>query len=275
MYNDRGILTIAYGKKYVNQAKYLSYSCMLHTADTLRAVITDSADELSRYYDIIVPFPEGKNPFFVKTTLYRYTPFKKTLYIDADSLVMNDIESFWDSLNHYPFVYNGNKETSGNWYFNINEMVKKINVPWIPVFNSGMFLFNNSNTSKEVFECANNLMINYKDTEIVFFRDKMLPDEPFFSITFAKLGIEPYNDHYRFSRSLIDANKINIDVIKGIAYYYKDNRPIFPLIVHFCGKFGNLIYIIQKIKLFFYFKISITNIIFKFAAHIRNKIKSN
>lgn len=275
MLNKKGIITIAVGKKHRKYAKYLSYSCMINSPNTLRSVITDLPDELAPFYDIVIPFPNNLNPFSLKTQLYRYTPFNKSIFIDSDSLIINNLEPFWEILNYNNFVYNGTLKTSGLWYFNIEKVINDYNLKWIPEFNSGMFLFDDSEISKLIFDFAFDSLINYNDNEIKFFRNNMLPDEPFFSLSLSKYKILPFNDFSRFSRTLIDSSEININVIKGIAYYYKDNKPVFPFIVHFCGRFGNINYFFQKIKLLLYFNFSITNMFINIIVFFRDKFKKN
>jgi len=63
MNNQRGILTIAIGKKYVHQAKYLALSAILHAPHLTRAMVTDCPDALRDYYDVCVPYnPEWAPP---------------------------------------------------------------------------------------------------------------------------------------------------------------------------------------------------------------------
>ena len=255
MLKSKGIITIAIGKKYAEQAKYLSLSCILNSPHTLRAVITDCPDILKNFYDYIIPYNESFGyPFLLKTCLYIHTPFERTLYIDSDSLVFNNIDSFFETLEFGDFIYNGNKHYSGIWYLDIKSIIEKLEIKWFPIFNSGMFLFNKSETAKNVFQTASAFMSKYSDSDISFFRNQMLPDEPFFAMAFAKLNINPHNDNNRFSRTLINAKNVRINILYGYASFIKENTPVFPLIVHFCGRFGNIFYIIQKIKLFFYFK---------------------
>jgi hypothetical protein len=271
---EKGILTIAIGKKYISQAKYLARSCMLHSPHTLRAVVTDNPKLLYAFYDILIPYnPDFGDPFTTKTCLYLYTPFEKTVFLDADSLVVNNIDSYWDALQHRSFAYNGKKIKNGFWYLDIARLINRLGVSWIPKFNSGMFIFDKTEKTKNIFETTYELMKTYTETEIAFFRENMLPDEPFFAMALAKLGEEPFEDYGRFSRTLIDAKKIHLSTLKGIAWYFKDERPVFPLVVHFCGRFGGLLYFLEKIKLFFYFAQPVKKCLFFILSGIRNILK--
>ncbi|MDR0556870.1 MAG: hypothetical protein LBG43_03225 [Treponema sp.] len=252
----KGVISIAVGKKYISQAKYLALSAILNAPHIMRAVVTDKPEALAEYYDIVIPYnAEYGDPFATKTRLHLYTPFEKTLYIDADSLIINNIDSYWEYLEDNSFVYNGSLLTEGEWYFNIKKTIRQIDIKWLPKFNSGMFLFKKSAVAKQIFDTAYDYLIhqNERGMSVDFFRGKMLPDEPFLAIALAKNNIAPVEDYRRFSRTLIDAGKIRLDVIKRFASFYKGGKFVFPLVVHFCGNFGNLFFLREKIKLFLYF----------------------
>jgi hypothetical protein len=258
----RGILTLAIGRKFAIQAKYLSLSCMLHAHHIPRAVITDCPRLLENYYDILIPYKsEYGNPFASKTRLHLYTPFDATLFLDADSLVIKNPGFCWEALDTASFVYTGKLLNSGTWYFNVEKTLEQTGFSWIPDFNSGMLLFKNDETCKSIFNTAFDFMNRAEEFGVSFFRDTMLPDEPFFALSFSKFGIRPYNDHGRFSRTLIGAERIQINTVKGIARFKKSGEQVFPMVVHFCGRLGNRIYRLEKIKLKFYF-FSLFNFVF-------------
>jgi hypothetical protein len=252
----KGLITIAVGKKYVLQAKYLAYSCLLNAPHILRSVITDNPEFLTPFYDIVIPFNrEYEDVFSLKTRLYLYTPFEKTLYLDADSLIINAIDSYWNALDDQAFAYEGALFDQGDWYFNIETVIKQLNIPWLPKFNSGMFLFDKSKKAKDIFDTAYYYFMNNKkeNLNIPFFRENMYPDEPFFAISFSKNDVKPVKDYGRFSRTLIDAKKIRINVVKRIACFTKQGVILTPFIVHFCGRFGGVFYFFEKLRLFLCF----------------------
>ncbi|MDR2314706.1 MAG: glycosyltransferase [Spirochaetaceae bacterium] len=252
--NTRGILTIAMGRKFVTQARYLSLSCMLHAPHVTRAVITDRPGLLKNYYDILLPYKSDYgNPFAAKVRLHLYTPFDETLFLDADSLLISSIDPCWEALENSSFVYTGRLLNGGTWYFDVEKTLEKTGFSWIPGFNSGMLLFKNNEAAGNIFDAAFDFMRRPQEFHIPFFRRDMLPDEPFFALSFAKFGVEPYNDYGRFSRTLIGAEQIRINVVRGVARFKKRGEPVFPLVVHFCGKLGNIAYLREKLRLRLHF----------------------
>jgi hypothetical protein len=256
MKEKKGLLTIGVGKKYAQDAKYLALSGILNSPHTLRAVITDFPELLAGYYDIVIPYTSNLgDPFSLKTRLATYTPFVNTLFVDADSLIISPIDPYWEFLSKQSFVYAGDLRTEGSWYFDISQIISKFKLTWLPQLNSGMFLFDNSMEAKSIFETASYYMENQENENITidFFRGTSYPDEPFFSLALAKNKIKPINDYTRFSKTLIKASNIHLNVRKKIAYYTKDGRTVFPQIVHFCGKLGNIYYFREKLRLWIYF----------------------
>jgi hypothetical protein len=269
---EKGLLTIAIGKKYIRQAKYLAYSCMLHAPHVLRSVVTDKPELLADFYDMVIPYnPDYGDPFAAKTRLSLYTPFEKTLYADADSLVMHNPDSYWPSLNERSFVYVGALLHEGEWYFDITKIIRQLSLPWITKFSSGMFLFRNDETSKAVFDTAFDYLSNQKEKKlgVDFFRGTMLPDEPFLAIALAQHDVKPTDDHRRFSRTLIGAENIHVNVVRGFAFFKKNGKTVFPLIVHFCGRFGRFLLFWESLKLYCYFNPPISTL----ATHILSMIR--
>ncbi|MDR0785142.1 MAG: hypothetical protein LBE74_04580 [Treponema sp.] len=277
--NEKGLITIAIGKKYAVQAKYLALSAMLNSPQTVRAVITDNPKALGDFFDVIVPYDSALgNPFETKTRLNLYTPFEKTLFLDADSLVVHSLDSYWESLDKRRFVYAGDIVSSGVWYVDVEKAMARFGLTWLPKFNSGMFLFDKSEEASRVFNAAFALMRNGLDVD--FFRAKMLPDEPFLAISLAQNNAPPFEDYGRFSRTLIDAKRIRLNVVKRTAFFIKRDKPVFPLVVHLCGRFGAVLFFREKIRLFLRFNPPLTvlyaNILtlFRFFVKLFSKTKN-
>lgn len=272
MKNNCGIITIAIGEKFIKQAKYLSLSCMLHTPHTVRAVITDSPESLAAYYDIILPYNPGYgNPFSTKTRLHLYTPFYKTLFLDADSLVVQPLDFCWEMLCS-SFIYTGRKLTAGIWYYDIAKIIKQTGFPWIPEFNSGMMLFKNDSVTHTIFNDAFGYMQDNEKFNVAFFRKGMLPDEPFIALAFAKNNIEPCNDYGRLSRTLIGADRVHLNTRKGIAWFRKYGGYVFPMVVHFCGRLWNIFYTREKMRIWLHFN-SISDFFFSFLIFFNKLLK--
>jgi len=271
---EKGIITVAIGKKFAKQAKHLASSCILHSPHIPRAVLTDCRKYLEPYYDIIIDYnKEFGEPFETKTRLDLFSPFKKNLFLDADSLVINNIDFYFDLLDHSSFLYYGIPRHDGVWYFDIEKVKKEHSLDYIPEFNSGMLLFCTNENTKEIFRTANEFMQDPSALNVGFFRGKLYPDEPFLALAFAKMGIKPFEDYGRFSRTLIGAECIKLNVVKGYARFKKYGSFVFPSVVHFCGKLGNFFYSVEKARLFFFTSSYFYNTIGKIPVFFRNIFK--
>jgi len=258
----KGILTLAIGKKYNRMAKYLAYSCILNTPSLPRAIITDDCEYFNDLYDIIIHYSKNMgDPFAVKLRLNYYSPFYETLFLDADTLVYMDLQFMWDYFGNQSIVYVGSCKKEGKWYVKeIGDLLKIYDIPWIGILNSGIFLFRKDEVGINVLSYASELHENHDGVEIPFFRKKMLPDEPFLAIAFGKYNqfpVEIDKDFGRLGRSLIEAKKIKLDITKGISRYTKEDRLVFPAVVHFTGititGHVQCYYLAEKIRLLFYY----------------------
>jgi len=155
----------------------------------------------------------------------------------------------------------------------IAAVMKKEQLPWLPKFNSGMFLFNNGKEAAAVFDTACKNLQNSAAYGIDYFRGKMLPDEPFLAIAFAKHRIPPVEDYGRFSYTLINASNINLNIKKGIARFYKSGRMVHPLAVHFCGRFGAFFYRREKRRLASYIDNPLSHLVASCFELMRNFVK--
>lgn len=263
---DKGILTLAIGRKYITQARYLAYSCILHCPSLPRAIITDEKPEcLKGLYDVVIRYTENMgDPFYMKLQLHRHSPFFETLFLDADTLVYKDLRFMWDHFDNRSIVYYGECIKEGNWYIkDVAHALKAYDIPWVGLFNSGSgFLFRKDEKGMTVLDYAARLYREHKDIEIPFFRGECFPDEPFLGIAFGKYNQSPISDFGQFGHSLICASKIKLDIIKGISKFIKTNhitgsvKEVSPAVVHFTGNTltGNSsssYYASEKIKLLF------------------------
>jgi len=260
---SKGILTLSVGKKYNRMAKYLAYSCILHSPSLPRAIITDDCKYFDGLYDISIKYTKGMgDPFNVKLKLNNYSPFSETLFLDSDTLVYGDLNFMWEYFNEQSIVYNGSCEKTGKWYVKeIADVLEKYNIPWIGKLNSGIFLFKKDEVGTNVLEYAAELHKDHTGLDIPFFRKRMLPDEPFLAIAFGKynqLPIEQGQDFGRLGRSLIHGKNIKLDIRKGISYFSKYGMHVFPTVVHFTGTtdYGHLecYYSAEKLRLLFFYK---------------------
>jgi len=251
----KGIITLAIGEKFNRQAIFLAYSCILHSPSIPRAIITDNCDYFSELYDIVIPYSEDMgDPFKVKLRLQHYSPFYETLFLDSDTLVYTDLHFLWDYFGEQSIVYTGSCLTKGEWSFKkVEEAIEYFHVPWVGQLNSGVFLFRKDEMGLKVLNYAEKIHGEHDGIHVPFFRDKMLPDEPFLAVAFGKYNQLPTNEFGRMGYTMIDAHSVKLDIIHGIAKFIKRGQLVFPAVVHFCCDKEQR-YIKEKLKLLDCFK---------------------
>ena len=87
---DFGFLFCAVGRKYVEQARIsVTYLRMIEPMVPI-ALVTDQSkmDELKLEFDFIFEHPNPKSSFDDKIDALSLTPFKKTLYLDCDTMAI-------------------------------------------------------------------------------------------------------------------------------------------------------------------------------------------
>lgn len=235
----RGVLVMGYGpKKFVHMAKVLGRSLKLHCDHLPRAVVTDSDDpELRKLFPIQVPFrPEWGTGFMQKTFLNDYSPFEETLYIDSDCLVVRPFEQVWDMFKGSPFGVVSVPQTEGDCAFHprVEELLRKLERPSLPIFNGGLYYFRNAPESDAIFKTAREVMRDFDNWGLKRL-GTALNDEAAFAVSLAKHRVPTVPDdgsvmrytYYFFGRMVIDTLR---GKSRFLCRYL--NKQVEPAIVH-------------------------------------------
>lgn len=254
---NRGILTMAYGsQKYIRLAKALAKSLNLHSPNINRAIVTDSEDpELKELYHISIPLkPELGGGVKQKLHIDEYSPFSETLFIDADCIVVKNIENLWNFFVNVSFGVVGWQKREGKAFadiMDVPQIMALFNLDSIPVFNGGLYYFKKNEQANIVFLKARDIKNNYEKIGLGNFRGG-IADEPAFAIAIALNDIHPIRDEQGLTmRTLINmSGKLKIDVLKGYSSFVKEGQQVTPAIVHFCEPFSDEYYYKrEKLKL--------------------------
>jgi len=140
-------------------------------------------------------------PALAKLNIYKYSSYKKTLYIDADSLVLQDIQPLFDKLLGNEFKSNV-LDNYVQWT-DAETFKEFFGVEQGLMINSSWFYFE----SPKVFQYANDFYIKGFDSAKIEPKWGLsLPDELFFNASLIKSEINPKVDFEpMFFGNLIDA----------------------------------------------------------------------
>ena len=237
---DRGVLLIATGhRQYVQEALDLAISLRLHSPNLPVALVTDrqtDSQRLNRTFSHVIPYrPDFGEAFSQKLFIDEYSPFSRTLFLDTDCLVTRSIEFVFEMFADHSFVIPGRAFTTGTWYgFNITEMMKTLNVNWIPRMNTGMIYFEVGDAALRVFSMARDFLRRGRELGVQEFREGHMPDEPAFGFAMAALDVPPVDDKGLTMRHTTGIDgRMTVDVIGGRSRFQKNGRWVRPAIVHF------------------------------------------
>jgi len=238
---NRGYVTAAYGHKvYLEQALCLLLSYRFQKDETPFTLVTDEVlaklcSELNynKWFDKIIILGNNQlHHFEGKLHAALQTPYSDTIYFDSDCLLIKEPETLWKELSLSSFCVPGGIYTGGS-YANINmtEWLKHNQIAYLPVFNAGVFRFNNEG-KKIVSEALS--IIHEHETYRLPSADGGLNEQVALGIAMAKNSIMPlsyYNDlHFSFfnARSIL-----KLDLYNKICKFKKERTWREPFIFHY------------------------------------------
>jgi hypothetical protein len=200
-----GILLIGMGKNYSKMAYNMALSIKRKEPNLQIAIITDETDTsiLEVFDHIIEPelddYLEGVqfNPFKLKTFIYNYSPFDKTIYLDVDGICLTKFDKLFE---HDFLIQEVARYNSENWDKCAMVWVRKANkhlkdiyeaykLPletFYPEYNSSFILFSKSAKNKKYFK---QVQKNYMDRKLDFKPiGGRYPDELAFNLASAQLN---------------------------------------------------------------------------------------
>ena len=161
---------VAFGDIYIAQALLSIKS--LRKIDKITKIILvtninlnlNNFDYWDENRDEILVFPESltKNRHY-KTNIDKYLDSEKAAYIDSDTIILNNFDKAWDFLDYFDICFklnpvNQKKPGKGD----VKILNKKFEIKELPHFNSGMFFFKKSESSKEFFKIWNDSFKKYE-----------------------------------------------------------------------------------------------------------------
>jgi len=169
---DEGYLILATGPaKYIEMARNLAASirvmdparriCLVHDEHAVLAV----AD--AKYFDdqAVLPDDPVYPGFMNKIRLYPTSPYRRTMFVDADCLmVKRDVDRWWRAAEGLPFAIGGNPQRHGEWKgADVAQLLRQEGAPYLVQMNSGVFCFDDSPQARDFFTGLNDFYLRRKD----------------------------------------------------------------------------------------------------------------
>jgi hypothetical protein len=242
IFKEKGIITLAYGSpKYIEMAKTLGRSLLLHSPNIPRAVVTDRQDdkELSSLFDQLIPFrSEYGSNVRQKVHLDQYSPYKYTLFIDSDCIVIRDIDFVFDCFlgRHFGVVGGKYHLTQGakDSYLDVDHILQYFKLDKLPKFNGGIYYFDDSNTAKSVFRTARKILQDFDKLRFSEFRGDGPNEEPILATSMEIHQQSVLQDNGKIMRTPVGLKgSLDMDVFSGECTFRKGLQVVSPAIVHF------------------------------------------
>ncbi|HPD17894.1 MAG TPA: class I SAM-dependent methyltransferase [Planctomycetota bacterium] len=239
---QEGYLTLATGHgRYVEFAANLALS-VKHKDRRPIALLHDERVEVPQtlrpFFDAII---EAKSSRLLpgldaKLQLQNYSPFERTMYLDADCLMAKgDAGCFWDRLRDVPFSVVGDAIRRGPYckFPDVAELIARMGLPHMIRHNGGFMYFDQSEAARNVFRRARAYYEEHRDYLSYRHSDPARGhnEEPLFAAAMALLGLKPVPPRENL---MYTARKgpYDIDVLRGHCAYGED-PVVSPTFVHF------------------------------------------
>jgi len=257
---SRGIITLAYGKpRYVEMAKALARSLILHDPTLMRAIITDSLDpELGDLFTYRIDLRrEYGSASRQMLHLDRYTPFEETLFIDCDSLAVHPLDNFWTAFQSIPFGVCGTRTlsvTDADQSIDIPFIFHHFNLTTLPKFDGATYYFKRTPDAATLFATARDLLLHAPELRFTHFRrdgiDTGPSDEAIYSVAMAIHGLTVTDMGHGGMWPAIDATiRLALDIPHGICTFVKPGQLFVPDILHLAHFTESLFYLRECARL--------------------------
>lgn len=99
--DSRGILLVATGEKYLNEAAESALQCKRVMPEVSICLATRTKPSSASVFDRILFLPEGADSYNDKILAMQELPFDRTLFLDTDTVCLEPVDELFDLLDHW------------------------------------------------------------------------------------------------------------------------------------------------------------------------------
>lgn len=170
---SKGILVLAQNSSsvdYITQACLLAMSLKITNPSTLISVVTNDPipDDYVNLFDKIIPIPfnddakESNWKIENRWKLYHASPYDKTLVLDTDMVVLQDISAWWSFLENYKLYFTSKVFTYRGEVLTSDYYRKTFTANNLPNLYSGLHYFEKSEFALEFYTWLELVMQNWE-----------------------------------------------------------------------------------------------------------------
>ena len=226
---DKAALTIACGKQlYLDLAAALARSFRVWHADSDLALHI-ATDAVRRFPDDVRDAPGVRfiditehdfgTGFENKLHIDEFLPARRTLFVDADCLLMGSLNPVFDAFEGRSVSVVGGEKSEGEWFGDLEARCRRFGVSSVPVFVGATYYIENDETAQRVFAKAREIRHQYD--EAGFVRLRGLPnEEPLISVGMALNDQTPVPDDGTIKADAMHfEEEMRVNVLEGTSYF--------------------------------------------------------
>lgn len=219
----RGFVTMAVGKEYYYLlAKNLLISYKFHNpAPFPFAIICDKENETTALFDDVVIIDSPSYSYLDKLRLAELAPYDETIFIDADSLILKDLEGLWDVVDGAPdfgifgAVYDPATEKGKMHLDRAGRLRDRMNFPC--TCQGGMYFIRKSDKLVPFMELSFFILKNFSE-----FQEPGHPnpsDDTIFPLACSIFNFPPPEDWYKLFCFVPESDIHYLNVVEGKISY--------------------------------------------------------
>lgn len=232
----RGFVTIATGDdKYYWMALNLLHSYRVNGGcDLPFAIICDKDCPAAREFDDMILMPDTTYSYLDKLQLNRYVPYDETIFIDADILILGDVNILWDD-----FAPMDDFSCYGRWlpleagegwfcYKDMGELKPRIHHGIS--MHGGVYYLRKTGRCNDIFDCALEVAKNYHKYKFYYFKDPA--DEPVLALTMVLTECPPCSAEMGSRIRVLPAHEGKLRISRD-GKLMLENTPCITRMLHF------------------------------------------
>lgn len=229
----RGFVTVATGDdKYYRMAMSLLKSYRTCGRGKYPfAIVCDRENEYTAHFDDAVLVTD-----FCKSTvdklLFQYAPYEETIFLDADTLILKNIDDLWDVFADQDDVSVFGKvlplDSQEGWFTYEGSGKYKPQIKYLISMNGGIYFARKGALADRVFQNALEVMEEYANIDFKYFSTPQ--DEPLMAMSMVLNGCKPCEKKYDMIILPAHSRKVTVDAQGKV---YEDGKPSNAKMIHF------------------------------------------
>lgn len=190
----QGFVTIATGdERYYRLARNLLRSYRHSSNAPMRfAIIADRHNAYTEEFDDVVIMNNATRSWADKLEMLRYCPYDENIFLDADCLVYQDINFYWDLFSGMGDFSCFGKAlplgSQGGWFS--DQAAEVYPIRFLTHLHGMLYFIRRGTTVDQMYVLCKDIVENYHKIKFKYFND-CLADEPVFALAMAVLNLKP------------------------------------------------------------------------------------